>query len=113
VPVRSTIANQPVTHKQTIVPGGEPGFGTPPTTASRTQLRFFAGRPASRRQPPAESRKSRRPCSAHLTEIIPGSAAVSVDGSERFDLPRNSQLVALTGDPRNDENPACHKARAR
>jgi len=28
VPVRSTIANQPVTHKQTIVPGGEPGFGT-------------------------------------------------------------------------------------
>jgi hypothetical protein len=26
VPVRSTIANQPVTHKQTIVPGGEPGF---------------------------------------------------------------------------------------
>ena len=39
-----------------------------------------------------------------LTEIIPGSAAVSVDGSERFDLPRNSQLIALTGDPRNDEN---------
>jgi hypothetical protein len=39
-----------------------------------------------------------------LTEIIPGSAAVSVDGSERFDLPRNSQQVALTGDPRNDEN---------
>ena len=27
VPVRSTIANQPVTHNQTIVPGGEPGFG--------------------------------------------------------------------------------------
>ena len=39
-----------------------------------------------------------------LTEIIAGSAAVSVDGSERFDVPRNSQLVALTGDPRNDEN---------
>lgn len=30
-----------------------------------------------------------------LTEIIPGSAAVSVDGSERFDVPRNSQLVHL------------------
>jgi hypothetical protein len=39
-----------------------------------------------------------------LTEIIAGSAAVSVDGSECFDVPRNSQLVALTGDPRNDEN---------
>ncbi|MGI8899569.1 MAG: peroxidase family protein, partial [Nocardioides sp.] len=39
-----------------------------------------------------------------LTEEIPGSGAVSVDGSARRDLPRNSQLVALTGDPRNDEN---------
>jgi len=39
-----------------------------------------------------------------LTEEIPGSEAVSVDGSVRRDLPRNSQLVALTGDPRNDEN---------
>ena len=35
---------------------------------------------------------------------MPVPAAVSVDGSERFDVPRNSQLVALTGDPRNDEN---------
>jgi hypothetical protein len=39
-----------------------------------------------------------------LTEAIPGSAAVSIDGSPRFDVPRNGQLVALTGDPRNDEN---------
>jgi hypothetical protein len=39
-----------------------------------------------------------------LTEPIAGSAAVSVDGAERHDLPRNSQLVALIGDPRNDEN---------
>ncbi|MBA3419146.1 MAG: peroxidase [Geodermatophilaceae bacterium] len=39
-----------------------------------------------------------------LTEEIPGSAAVSVDGSARHDLPRNSQQVALIGDPRNDEN---------
>ena len=39
-----------------------------------------------------------------LTEEIPGSAAVSVDGTTRFDLPRNSQGRALTGDPRNDEN---------
>jgi len=39
-----------------------------------------------------------------LTEEIPGSATVSVDGSPRFDVPRNGQLVALTGDPRNDEN---------
>ena len=39
-----------------------------------------------------------------LVEEIPGSAAVSVDGSTRFDLPRNSQLTALLGDPRNDEN---------
>ena len=39
-----------------------------------------------------------------LVEEIPGSAAVSVDGSTRFDLPRNSQRTALLGDPRNDEN---------
>ncbi len=39
-----------------------------------------------------------------LLEEIPGSAAVSVDGSTRFDLPRNSQNTALLGDPRNDEN---------
>jgi len=39
-----------------------------------------------------------------LTEEIAGSAAVSVDGSLRHDLPRNSQQVALIGDPRNDEN---------
>jgi len=39
-----------------------------------------------------------------LVEEIPGSTAVSVDGSTRFDLPRNSQGTALTGDPRNDEN---------
>jgi hypothetical protein len=29
---------------------------------------------------------------------------VSVDGSVRHDVPRNSQQVALIGDPRNDEN---------
>jgi hypothetical protein len=39
-----------------------------------------------------------------LTEQIPGSAAVSMGGKVRFDLPRNSQNVPLTGDPRNDEN---------
>jgi Animal haem peroxidase len=39
-----------------------------------------------------------------LTEEIPGSAAVSVDGNTRRDLPRNSQAVALIADPRNDEN---------
>ncbi|MGI0130949.1 MAG: peroxidase family protein, partial [Thermoplasmata archaeon] len=39
-----------------------------------------------------------------LTEEIPGSSAVSIDGSARHDLPRNSQNVALVGDPRNDEN---------
>jgi hypothetical protein len=39
-----------------------------------------------------------------LVEEIPGSAAVSVDASTRHDVPRNSQLVALIGDPRNDEN---------
>ena len=39
-----------------------------------------------------------------LIEEIPGSALVSIDGSIRHDLPRNSQLVALAGDPRNDEN---------
>src|SRR6266536_6352861 len=39
-----------------------------------------------------------------LTEEIPGSSAVSIDGSSRHDLARNSQGVALAGDPRNDEN---------
>jgi hypothetical protein len=39
-----------------------------------------------------------------LTEEIPGSAAVSIDGATRLDLPRNRQNTALTGDPRNDEN---------
>ena len=39
-----------------------------------------------------------------LTEEIPGSAAVSVGNMTRHDLPRNSQLTALLGDPRNDEN---------
>jgi hypothetical protein len=39
-----------------------------------------------------------------LVEEIPGSGAVSIDGETRHDLPRNSQGVALIGDPRNDEN---------
>jgi hypothetical protein len=39
-----------------------------------------------------------------LVEEIPGSAAVSIDGTTRLDLPRNSQQIALVGDPRNDEN---------
>ena len=39
-----------------------------------------------------------------LVEEIPGSAKVSIDKSTRFDLPRNRQNTALTGDPRNDEN---------
>ena len=39
-----------------------------------------------------------------LIEEIPGSAAVTVDGQPRYDLPRNSQNVAILGDPRNDEN---------
>jgi hypothetical protein len=39
-----------------------------------------------------------------LVEEIPGSAAVTCDGQPRHDVPRNSQNVALIGDPRNDEN---------
>ena len=39
-----------------------------------------------------------------LVEEISGSAAVTVDGQPRFDVPRNSQNVAILGDPRNDEN---------
>jgi hypothetical protein len=39
-----------------------------------------------------------------LVEVNTGSGAVSIDGVDRFDLPRNSQGVALVGDPRNDEN---------
>ena len=37
-------------------------------------------------------------------EEIPGSATKTRDGSTKFDVPRNRQLTALTGDPRNDEN---------
>jgi hypothetical protein len=39
-----------------------------------------------------------------FTEEIPGSGAVSIGNRVRFDLPRNSQNIALAGDPRNDEN---------
>jgi hypothetical protein len=39
-----------------------------------------------------------------LVEEIPGSAAVTCDGVPRYDVPRNSQNVALIADPRNDEN---------
>ncbi len=39
-----------------------------------------------------------------LVEEIPGAAAATVDGQPRYDLPRNSQNVAVVGDPRNDEN---------
>jgi hypothetical protein len=39
-----------------------------------------------------------------LLEEIPGSAAVSIDGAARSDVPRNAQHTALLGDPRNDEN---------
>jgi Animal haem peroxidase len=39
-----------------------------------------------------------------LVEENPGSDLVSVDGSARSDVPRNSQHTALIGDPRNDEN---------
>jgi len=39
-----------------------------------------------------------------LVEEIPGSAAVTTDGVARADVPRNSQVTALIGDPRNDEN---------
>jgi hypothetical protein len=39
-----------------------------------------------------------------LVEKIPGSAAASMDRKARFDLPRNSQMMGLAGDARNDEN---------
>jgi hypothetical protein len=39
-----------------------------------------------------------------LVEEISGADTCSLPGTTRFDLPRNSQHVALVGDPRNDEN---------
>ncbi len=39
-----------------------------------------------------------------LVEQISGADTCSLPGTTRFDLPRNSQNVALIGDPRNDEN---------
>ena len=39
-----------------------------------------------------------------LIETIPGSEAKTLDNKPRRDLPRNSQMTALAGDPRNDEN---------
>ena len=39
-----------------------------------------------------------------LIETIPGSEARAIDRKPRRDLPRNSQMTALAGDPRDDEN---------
>lgn len=39
-----------------------------------------------------------------LCEVNLGSGALSRDGEDKFDVPRNSQGIALIGDPRNDEN---------
>jgi hypothetical protein len=39
-----------------------------------------------------------------LVEEIPGAAGSSMPATTRYDVPRNSQHVALIGDPRNDEN---------
>lgn len=39
-----------------------------------------------------------------LVEPNVGSAALTRDGVEKFDVPRNSQQTPLVGDPRNDEN---------
>ena len=39
-----------------------------------------------------------------LLETNPGSGALTRDGVDKFDLPRNSQGTPLIGDPRNDEN---------
>lgn len=39
-----------------------------------------------------------------LVEEIPDCVAHSADGTMRYDVPRNSQGVAILGDPRNDEN---------
>ncbi len=39
-----------------------------------------------------------------LVEPNVGSEAVCIDHVTRFDVPRNAQLTALIGDPRNDEN---------
>jgi len=39
-----------------------------------------------------------------LIEPNPESEANTRDGSQKFDLPRNSQGTPLVGDPRNDEN---------
>ena len=37
-------------------------------------------------------------------EQNPGAELICRDGSNKFDLPRNSQGTPLIGDPRNDEN---------
>lgn len=39
-----------------------------------------------------------------LVEQNPGAELICRDGSNKFDLPRNSQGTPLIGDPRNDEN---------
>ncbi|HZA31878.1 MAG TPA: peroxidase family protein, partial [Propionibacteriaceae bacterium] len=39
-----------------------------------------------------------------LVETNPGSETAAIDGQIRSDVPRNSQVIALIGDPRNDEN---------
>ncbi|WP_235856788.1 peroxidase family protein [Occultella glacieicola] len=39
-----------------------------------------------------------------LVDPIPGCEPFSVDGTTRYDVPRNAQNTAILGDPRNDEN---------
>ena len=43
-------------------------------------------------------------------QVIAIEAAVTVDGQPRYDLPRNSQNVAVLGDPRNDATIAACRA---
>src|SRR5215207_3118119 len=79
-------------------PGGDPELPHP-RPRPRQRLRRRAGRLATAVRPEVDGGQT-----SLLVEEIPGSGAVSIDGSTRMDVPRNRQLVALVGDPRNDEN---------
>ena len=70
-----------------------------PAAGPGQRLRRWAGRLT------APLRRDRQQWPDHVPRRAdPGFRRVSIDGSLRYDVPRNSQLSALTGDPRNDEN---------
>src|SRR4029450_12404276 len=72
---------------------------------SMTRASMAAGQPCSSRRSPARQQRPSTGTSHlkwHATPTTPPPASTAAP--VRFDVPRNSQNVALVADPRNDEN---------